>query len=147
MEVSFKNLLKAYSGKCDGLVYYYNRRLNKVIARRLPNSKPHAGNKRMSAISHALKALKPSKAYRSDLKLYTELLRMQLGANAVSFYSWCNVFRKLMFALAKKYSLDLAILTRVDIYSQNLPCITLVAAIEDCLLPAVHGYERFIAEM
>jgi len=147
MEVAFKNLLKAYSGKCDGLVYYYNRRLNKVIARKLPNSKPHPGNKRMSAISHALKALEPSEAYRSDLKLYTELLRMQLGSDAVSFYSWSNVFRKLMFAMAKKYSLDLATLTRADIYSQNLPCLTLVAAIEDGLLPAVHGYTRFVAEM
>jgi hypothetical protein len=147
MEVAFKNLLKAYSGKCDGLVYYYNHRLNKVIARRLPHGKPHAGNRRMTAISHALKALEPSEAYRNDLKLYTELLRMQLGTEALCFYSWSNVFRKLMFAMAKKYSLDLATLTREDIYSQNLPCITLVAAIEDGLLPEVHGYERFVAEM
>lgn len=147
MEVTFKNLLQAYSGKCDGLVYYFNRRLNKVIARKLPKSKPHAGNLRMSAISHNLKNLDPSAAFRSDLKIYTELLRMKEGAAGNGNYSWSNVFRKLMFAMAKKYSLDLATLTREDIYSQNLPCITLVAAIEDGLLPDVHGYERFVAEM
>lgn len=38
MEVTFKNLLHAYNGKCDGIVYYYNKRMGKVIARR------HSGN-------------------------------------------------------------------------------------------------------
>jgi hypothetical protein len=31
MKVLFKNLLKAYSGQCDGLVYYYNSQLNRVL--------------------------------------------------------------------------------------------------------------------
>ena len=145
MEVVFKNLLHAYSGKCDGLVYYYNRRLNKVIARRLPVTKPHEGNARLSAISVNLKALKPSEAYRTDLKLYTELLRMHEGAKGNCFYSWSNVFRKLMFGMAKKYGIDLAILTRAEIYASNLPCITVKAAVEDGLLVAVKGYERFVS--
>ncbi|MCK9309439.1 MAG: hypothetical protein M0P99_04135, partial [Candidatus Cloacimonetes bacterium] len=99
MEVQFKNMLQAYSGKCDGLVYYYNRRLNKIIARRLPQSSNHAGNARLTAISKNLKALKPSEEYRTDLKQYTELLRMKDKTNC--FYSWSNIFRKLMFGMAK----------------------------------------------
>jgi len=147
MEVVFKNLLHAYSGKCDGLVYYYNRRLNKVIARRLPVTKPHAGNARLSAISRNLKALNPSEAYRTDLKLYTELLRMKQGSAGNCFYSWSNVFRSLMFTLAKKYSLNLATLSRSEIYANNLPCLTVKAAVEDGLLDAVRGYERFVSEI
>lgn len=147
MEVTFKNLLHAYSGKCDGLVYYYNRRLNKVIARRLPNRKPHAGNALLSRISHNLKALEVSDGFRTDLKIYTELLRMKNGAQGDRYYAWSNVFRKLMFDLAEKYSLDLATITRSDICSRNLPCITVRAAIEDGLLDVVQGYERFTAEM
>ncbi|PKN72129.1 MAG: hypothetical protein CVU50_08275 [Candidatus Cloacimonetes bacterium HGW-Cloacimonetes-3] len=147
MEVVFKNMLHAYSGKCDGLVYYYNRRLNKVIARRLPVTKPHAGNARLSAISANLKALNPSEAYRTDMKLYTELLRMQEGAKGNSFYSWSNVFRKLMFGMAKKYSLDLATLTRAQIYDDKLPCRSVQAAVEDGLLVGVKGWERFASEM
>ncbi|MDD2230361.1 MAG: hypothetical protein PHY48_13225 [Candidatus Cloacimonetes bacterium] len=145
MEVTFKNLLQAYSGKCDGLVYYYNRRLNKVIARRLPEISPHAGNARLTAISHNLKELNPSEEYRTDLKLYTELLRMKEKTNC--FYSWSNVFRKLMFGMAKRDAIDLAELTKAEIYANTLPCISVRAAVEAGLLPPVVGYERFIAQI
>jgi len=145
MEVVFKNLLHAYSGKCDGLVYYYNRRLNKVIARRLPESSLHAGNARLTAISHNLKELNPSEEYRTDLKLYTELLRMKEKTNC--FYSWSNVFRKLMFGMAKRDAIDLAELTKAEIYANTLPCISVRAAVEAGLLPPVVGYERFIAQI
>lgn len=147
MEVTFKNLLHAYSGKCDGIVYYFNRRLNKVIARRLPQSKPHAGNALLSAISHNLKIIAPSEAYRLDLKHYTELLRMKQGSTAQGYYAWSNVFRRLMYAMASKYALNLATLTREEIILHGLPCITLKAAIDDGLLPAVPGYQRFIGEI
>lgn len=145
MEVKFRNLLNAYSGKCDGLVYYYNKRLNKVIARRLPQSKPHAGNHSLSAISKNLKSLMPSEAYKLDMKLYTELLRMK--NKEASAYSWSNVFRKLMYGMAHKFSLNLATLNRQQIVADNLPCISVRAAIEDGLLEAVPGYERFTSEL
>ena len=147
MEVQFKNLLHAYSGKCDGLVYYYNRRLNKVIARRLPNRKPHAGNAQLSSISRNLKALAPGEGYITDLKIYTELLRLKSGAAGMAIYAWSNTFRKLMYSLAAKYQVDLATITRSEIFTRNLPCITVRAAIEDGLLDVVQGYERFTAEM
>jgi len=147
MEVTFKNLLHAYSGKCDGLVYYYNRRLNKVIARRLPTSKPHAGNALLGRISRNLKALELSEGYRTDLKIYTELLRLKTGAEGMAYYAWSNVFRKLMYDLAAKYSLDLATITRQEIYTQGLPCISVQAAVEDGLLEKVPGYERFTAQI
>jgi len=147
MEVTFKNMLQAYSGKCDGLVYYYNRRLNRVIARRLPVSKPHAGNMRLSKISHNLKALAPSAGYITDLKIYTELLRMKAAARGDVIYAWSNVFRKLMYALAAKYSLDLATITRQEIYARCLPCISVQVAVEDGLLEMVPGYEKFTAQI
>ena len=33
MKVYFKNMLKAYRGACDGLIYYYNPRLNRLLVR------------------------------------------------------------------------------------------------------------------
>lgn len=147
MEVTFKNMLQAYSGKCDGLVYYYNRRLNKVIARKLPVAKLHAGNAYLSAISHNLKALEICEEYRTDLKLYTELYRMQQGSKGSSVYSWSNIFRKLMFAMSERENLDLATITRQDIIANALPCITIKAAVEAGLIPVVPGYERFTNEM
>ncbi len=146
MEVTFKNLLHAYSGKCDGIVYYYNKRMGKVIARRLPKAKIHTQNLEISAISSNLKRLKVSEGYRSDLKIYTEMSRLQSGG-AQSCYSWSNVFMKLMFALAKQHSLDLKTLTREQIYDTMLPCISVKTAVEAGLLPPIAGYENLTRQM
>jgi len=141
MQVQFKNLLHAYSGKCDGIVYYFNRRMNKVIARRLPQSKLHRQNVELSVISANLKKLDVSEGYRGDLRIYTEMSRLQSsGANAC--YSWSNVFMKLMFATAKAYTLDLKTLTREQIYDAMLPCISVKTAVDAGLLPPIGGYEN-----
>ncbi|MDY0126585.1 MAG: hypothetical protein RBR69_00415 [Candidatus Cloacimonadaceae bacterium] len=142
MEVQFKNLLHAYSGKCDGIVYYYNRRLNKVIARRLPETKPHKQNLALAAISRNLKKLNVSDAYRADLKIYTEMYRLEGGAQAQNTYSWSNVFLKLMFALAKTHEVDLQSLTRDQIYAEMLPCISVKLAVEAGLIAPISGYEN-----
>ena len=140
MEVTFKNLLHAYSGNCDGIVYYFNRRMNKLIARRLPETKIHKQNLELSAISKNLKKLNPSTGFKSNLRIYTEMSRLQSGGRQ-SFYSWTNVLMKLMFALAKQYELDLKTLTREQIYDTQLPCITVKTAVEAGLIPPVNGYE------
>ncbi|NLW18546.1 MAG: hypothetical protein GXY81_02525 [Candidatus Cloacimonetes bacterium] len=33
MKVTFKNMIQAYQGKCDGLIYYYNPRLKRMLCR------------------------------------------------------------------------------------------------------------------
>jgi len=141
MEVTFKNMLHAYSGKCDGIVYYYNRRMNKVIARRLPETKIHRQNLELSAISTNLKKLHVSEGYRGNLKVYTEMSRLSSGGSQ-SFYSWSNAYMKLMFALAKEYALDLKTITRGQIYDDMLPCISVKTAVEAGLLPPIPGYEN-----
>ena len=146
MEVTFKNLLHAYSGKCDGIVYYYNKRMGKVIARRLTEPKTHKQNLELSAISQNLKKLNLSTGYKGNLKVYTEMSRLLSGGRQ-SFYSWTNVFMKLMFALAKQYALDLKTLTREQIYDSQLPCLSVKTAVEAGLLPAIAGYENLVELM
>lgn len=143
MEVTFKNLLHAYSGKCDGIVYYYNRRMGKVIARRLIKPKTHKQNLELSAISRNLKALNLSPGYINNLRVYTEMSRLESGGKQ-TFYAWRNVFMKLMFALAKQYALDLKTLSRDDIYQQLLPCRSVYMAVEAGLIPPVSGYENLV---
>lgn len=140
MEVTFKNLLHAYSGKCDGIVYYYNRRMNKVIARRLPATKTHRQNIELSAISKNLKKLNLSEGYRANLKVYTEMSRLGCVCSK-SFYSWSNVFMKLMFTMAKDNSLDLKAITREQIYADMLPCLSVKTAVQAGLIPPISGFE------
>ena len=143
MIVSFANILKAYSGKCDGLVYMYNRRLNKVIARRMPAFKPHAGTERLTTIAHNLKALNISEGYRNDLRIYTEMYRM----SNPPVYTWYNMFTKLMWALHDATGVDLAQITRTQIEEQELPCNSVKRAVDAGLIPPVQSYERLTSVM
>lgn len=137
MQVIFKNILKAYSGKCDGLIYYYHPGLNRMLCRRHTIPRRSQSNVRFSAISSNLKALNPSPEFCTDLKYYAALYSRP-GAQL----NWRNVFMRLMYALARQYSVDLSTLTRSEIYSDNLPCRSVKLAIEAGLLEPVTGYER-----
>lgn len=136
MKVQFKNILKAYSGKCDGLVYFYNPRLHRVLCRRhvIPQASPQ--NRRLAAVSSNLSALNPSPGFITDLRHYAALLPQQ-GQN------WRNVYVKMMYALSRLYNVDLAVLTREQIEQLSLPCNSVKAAIEAGLLVPVKGYENY----
>lgn len=140
MKAVLKNMLMAYTGKCDGLVFYYNPRLDKVIARMLPEFTPNENNHRMGRIARNLKALNLSEGFRLDLITYTELYRREWHDSACN--SWYNLFNKLMWAMAKQYHLDLETITREMIESEGLPCINVHNAVEAGLIPPVTGWER-----
>jgi len=140
MKATLKNILLAYSGKCDGLVYYYNPRLDRMLVRTLPVWKPTENNHRLARIAKNLKALEISGDYRLDLITYTELYRREY--KDINCTSWYNLFNRMMWALRKKYGTDLEHLTRAQIYSGELPCLNVKKAVEADLLPPVTGYAR-----
>ena len=137
MKVQLKNIMKAYSGKCDGLVYYYDSSLDRMICRRYVRPRISSQNLRMAAISKNLKALKPSEEYITDLKYYAALAKRP-GRRL----SWSNVYVKLMHAVAAAWDLDLAVLDKATIYELDLPCISVAKAIKAGILEPVVGYER-----
>jgi len=140
MIVSFKNRL-VYSGHCDGLVYYWNKRLGKMIARRYVVPKESNSNRWLGAISRNLKALELSSGYIEDLKVYVAMHNFQPHDKCLA--SWRNAFLMLMFALAKADAeVDLLTITREQIESDDLPCISVKRAVEAGLLAPVSGYER-----
>jgi hypothetical protein len=159
MKAIFKNMILAYKGKCDGLVYYYNPRLNRMIVRPHVKPRPSAQTAVFSSISSNLKALAPSPGYVNDLRVYVELHNRKASNHRRPLLNWCNAYNKLMYALARSYYLDgfkipdpepvppehsridLATLTRDDIYDASLPCLTVKRAVEAGLLQSVTGYE------
>lgn len=140
MKATLKNIMLAYSGKCDGLVFYYNPRLDRMLVRKLPVWKPTESNHRMARISRNLKALNLSADYRLDLITYTELYRHECRDSNCT--SWYNLFNKLMWALHKKLDIDLESVTREQIMSEDLPCQSVKRAVQAGLLPPILGYER-----
>lgn len=140
MQATLKNIMLAYSGKCDGLVFYYNPRLDRMLVRSLPEFKPTENNRRLARIAANLKALGLSENFRLDLITYTELYRHEQRDTNCS--GWYCLFNKLMWALAKQLGIDLEALTRQQIMAQNLPCRSVKSAVNAGLLPPVTGYER-----
>jgi len=147
MKTTLKYCLSELTGTVDDLVLYRNRKTGKLLARRYCIPKPSAENTRMAETSRNLFALAPSEAYKADLKLYL-LLHNELSHTHKPFHSWVNLYMTLMSRLAKAYpETDLKTLTRNAIYTNNLPCKSVSAAVQAGLLSPVPGWEKLVAEM
>ena len=135
-----------YSGTCDGLVYYYNKRLGTMIARRYVVPQTSSQNRKIGAISRNLKHLELSEGYINDLKVYLALYNYQPREKC--FITWRNVFLTLMFAMERLVpGVDLLTITRAQIYSEHLPCICVKDAVEAGLLESVNGYEKLSSQI
>jgi len=147
MKVTLKFDQKAYSGKMDGLIYYWHPRYNMLLARRSPEKpKPTAAKQRFAQISKNLKALQPSAAYQSDLQVYLHMLQGE--GYYPKLNSWYLLFTKLMFGFGERHpESDIATLTKQEIIDNNLSCRSVKTAVEDLLLPRVEGFETLVAVM
>jgi len=149
MRVRTRGIPGDLTGKVDDLVIYRNRSGNKLFARKYVKIENHPGQAPFAAAQRAIYALQPSEGYKQNLRDYLigyNRLPVNDGREA---HSWNNLYNKLMFAMQKALpeTVDLANITREQIFSQNLPCRSIKAAIEANLLPGVRDYERFTAEI
>jgi len=146
MKVKLKNPLKKYSGKAEGLIYYYHSGMNSTLARKIPVMPHQPINDHYRKISKALKAINPSPEYRQNFKEYLALLKAD--DDEITMISWHNLYVQMMWKLKAKFpALNLEKITRQQIISENLPCRTLKTAVEAKLLPMVGGYKQFTAEI
>ncbi len=142
MKVKFQYGLAGYTGKADGLVFCYNRRMGRVYARKNISPKLVENHHKMGSITANLHSLQPSTGFKDDLRLY--VMRYNgLPENAEKeMYSWVNIYLKMMHQLAKSYpEIDLKTITRDYIYDNDLPCISVKRAVEAGLLPPVTDWE------
>lgn len=142
MKVSLKFNQSAYSGELGDLIYYWDPKLKKMLARRKPKAqKITEHNHRMGAISRNLSNLITNPEFKSDLRVYLDLLMendLADGANR-----WFMLYTRMMWKLNGKYpELDIETLSREQIYVHNLSCRSVRTAVEDGLLPLVEGYQR-----
>jgi len=156
MRAYFKNMIQAYNGKCDGLVYYFNPRLNRILVR--PHVKPRATEqtRKFAAIATNLKALAPSEGFKTDMKVYVDLYNRKLSRHATPVQNWYNAYTKMMYALesgdwkdesGEQIVVDLSTITRAFIYDNELPCISVKRAVEAGILASVNGYELLTQEI
>lgn len=148
MKVKCQYGIKGMVGKKDGAVFYYHPRLKQYLMRAWVKTKKSAATDRAAAIMRNVANLQPSDAYKDDLRNYIYQYNELKDYAHKPLTNWNNAFLKLLYAMQKQYeTVDLETLTRDQIYSEELPCITLKLAIEAGLLPKVKHYESFVAEL
>jgi len=134
------------TGTIDGGVYYYNHRLKKHMMREYVVPRPSSANARLKAVMKNLAAIQPSAAYKQNFKDYLMAYNDLKEYREHPVPGWNNLYMKMLFKMQKHLAgIDLATLTRAEIYAQDLPCKTLAAAIQAGLLPEVWNYARFNA--
>jgi hypothetical protein len=157
MKATRANLLGEFTGLLDGLIYYRYKPGGKIYVRKQFTFAKHPAHSDFRSVQKAIYALRPSPGYIQNLKDYLILYNRLKGNEHKQAQAWTNIYNKLMYALAKKFdgnqggenpiNVDLATLTREDIYTIDLPCISVKRAIDAGLLPSVNGYELLDQEM
>jgi hypothetical protein len=144
MKTRFKHNIEGLTGKLDGLVYYYHPVLNEILARKFNPSANNPSAERLAAIMANLKLLSPSNCYKQDIRDYLVLYNRLIINRDKKVCNWSNLHLKMLYTMVRiNPEINLAELTRQQIYEQDLPCKNIKAAIEAGLLPWVKDYTMF----
>ncbi len=147
MKAYTKYGLKGYTGNVDDMVFYTLPNCDVMIGRRKPEHFVEAAqHEQYRQINSNLRKIKPSQAYKDDFKVYTALYK-ELPDAKRGVSGWYNLYVKLLWDMQKAGLVDLKTLTRQQIYDDNLPCISVKAAVEAGLLPAVVNYELLTSQI
>ncbi|MCB5288013.1 MAG: hypothetical protein LHW64_09435 [Candidatus Cloacimonetes bacterium] len=148
MKATFSRGIGAYSGKMDGVVFCYYRREGVVLVRKYTYPKLTENNHRLGSVTTNLHALKPADGYKNDMRTYLGRYNALKQNEGRYIRSWVNLYLKLMREMAKQDStIDLITLTREDIFTKDLPCISVKKAVEAGLLPKVYDWQHLDREM
>jgi hypothetical protein len=145
MKTRFKYDIKAMTGRLDDRVYYYHPGLDCILSRQYSKPERNPSADRFRLIMANLLLIQPSPGYIQNFRDYA-IAHNNLRLNRENpQLHWWNLFIIVMFAMEKAMKeVDLTTLTRNQIYTQQLPCLNLKAAIDWEFLPEVQDYERFI---
>ncbi len=148
MKATWRNL-PPYTGKADDQVYYYNRRVGRILCRKKPDRKPDATNKSFGGKQKHIYSLDLSEGFLKDLRRYAEGYAKLPQQKDKAYPVWTNLYSKMMYAMEKALpeQVDLATITKAQIKAQDLPCRSVKRAVESGLLPEVKGWEKYKHEM
>jgi hypothetical protein len=134
--------------KRTGIVYSSYNDGEVIVARRYVYPKLSEQNSKTGAITANLFNINPSEGYKQDLREYIRLYNATPMGEEKPLRTWNNLYLKLMYAMAKADpTVDLRTLTREEIYTRDLPCITVKLAVEAGLLVKVFEWDLSICKI
>jgi len=147
MKVVFKQMVSGYTGSVDGIIFYWDPRLQRILARSKPKVRINQNHIDFGKIAKNLMGIKPAERYKDDLRTYAERT-WKLPEFGGIRPLWNNLYLKIMYGMKKlDPSLDLETISRAQIQYHDLPCRTVRRAVEAGLLPPVRGYEELDSEL
>ncbi len=98
-----------------------------------------------AAIQKNIFAVNPSAEFKQDVLCYLQGYNKLAANRDKPVVVWTNLYNKMMWAMHHIYKVDLATLSRQQIYDDNLPCQSIAQAVDAGLLPYVRGAEELLA--
>ena len=131
-----------------GIVYCSHNGGELITARRYVYPKLSEQNSKTGSITANLMRLNPSEGYKQDLREYIRLYNATPAGEEKPIRAWNNLYLRIMYAMAKADpTIDLRTLTREDIYTRDLPCISINRAVKEGLIVKVKKWEFLVAEV
>jgi hypothetical protein len=137
------------TGKKDSVVYCYSKESGQVYSRDYVKPDESASNVSFAAIQKNLWNIHPSHAFVEDLRAYMEVFNRLRPQRLAPYHRWNNLYISILYEMQRlmPQQVNLATLTREQIYEQNLPCKTVAAAVQSNLILPVPGYDIWTHEM
>ena len=134
--------LSSYTGKMQGVVFCHYKHEGLIFVRKFTYPKITEHNHKIGSTTANLHSIQPSEGYKNDMRSYLDRYN-KLRENENRYVrSWVNLYLKLMRDMAKQdNTIDLQTLTREEIYTRDLPCLSVKRSVEAGLLPVVYDYE------
>lgn len=146
MKAKVKLALPGFAGNMNDLVIYYNRQLDKLIARRkvIPAHIPDGSVMKQGFALARRIALSP--AYKADCRRYILAYNTHNRQNGRKLSAWSNLWLQIMRSLKANHpELDLSTLTRAGLIS--LGCGSIASAVEAKLIDKVPGWDQLTEEV
>ncbi len=150
MKATHAHLLGEFTGHLDELIYYRNKKNGKLYVRRRFKFKNHPAHLVFTKIIQNIYALAPSEEYKQNLQTYVALFNTNLPEGKKPLQHLDKCLHNIDVRLAKSFSRNSKSQKHShwdQIYSQNLPAISVKQAIEAGLLAPVKNYELLTGEL
>jgi hypothetical protein len=147
MKAKIKMTLPGYTGNMDDVSIYYNRHLNKMVARRKCGNPSHIPDQSVMREAFALaRRVQPTEAYKDDARAYVRAFNSKNRSSGRSLNSWSNLWLKMLRAMLElNRGLQLGDLEREDLLA--LPCRSIADAVRAGLLEKVPNWDKLEAEL
>jgi len=148
MKAKVKMAIPGYTGKLDDIVIYFNSKLNCTIVRKRVKPVQSISNKDFKTAVKLINKLQVSEDFRQDCRDYVSRYNQKNRRHNRAYAAWTNLFIRIMLRLKNKYpDLDLASLTREEIYENDYPCRSVFKAVKNGLIDKVRDSQSLTHEI